>query len=185
MHYFLITVLIYILNLPDLMAGESPEKLCKAPELVVAQKQYNKEVCAGISMAKVGNHKAAILYFEKALQMNLLEVPNFQLIPRLALMYSYVGLKDKSMQLLGEAELALKVYTRIYRCSEQDGNFTITRNSWGKSYRIDSPHHDRVAGMMCGDAYDYIYHPESLMVNIREATLVQNYLSIKKEIDSK
>lgn len=184
MKYLLHLLFLQLLIVPNALADGQSSSLCKAPELVVNQNQYNDEVCSGILMMQSNKYKVAISHFEKALQMNLLEVPNFHLLPRLALAYSAISSNEKAITLLAQAELALKVYTRILECSEKNGKFSIVRRSWDKSYLVDSPYHDQVAAMMCGDAYAYIYQPDNLTVNIREAELVQNYLSVKKAVEA-
>ena len=182
MKYLLIIVVIQSWFVPYVMADSGSEMSCNVPELVVYHEGYNSEVCLGVSMLEKGHFKEAIFHMEKALQINLYQVPNFYLIPRLALAYAFIGSEEKSGQLLEEAELALKIYTRILKCSEQDGKFSIVRYSGGKFYQINSLYHDRVVGIMCGAAYESLYYQKNLSVNIDEAMLVQHYLSIKAKL---
>lgn len=159
-------------------------KHCSVPELLVYQEEYNKRVCQSISAINQKHYKEAIVQLEKTIKIDLFEMPNFYLFPRLALAYSYIGNKEKALENLEKAELTLQIYSRIMMCIDDNGKFKIVKHSWGEYYKVNSKYHDEIAGIMCGDAYDYIYHSENLAVNIREAELVENYLSIKKKAEA-
>lgn len=155
---------------------------CDAPEIVANQSRYNHEVCSGITMMEQGNNRDAIVHFEEALRMNLLELPNFYLLPRLALAYSYTGAFDRSQELLQAAELSLRLYTRLLQCKYYDDGYSIVRVVGGRTYKVHSPVADQVVSMMCGEAYDYIYETDDLTAILRDAELVEHYLSIKRSI---
>ena len=155
---------------------------CSAPELA-GRASYDELVCSGISRMAQQDYKQAVELFEKAMNVPLLDAPNFQLYPRLALAYFHLGDRDKASALLKKAELSLMVVTRVLNCEESGPSYVIARNIWRSSAKIDSPYHDEVAARMCGAAYEGIYHPEKLEEIVGETVLVRNYLEIKKEIE--
>lgn len=155
---------------------------CDAPELISSQTSYNDKVCTGIEWMEAGKPQKAVASFEEALSIAIPDLPNFLLLPRLALALHQAGETERAQKTLKKAELALKVYTRMLHCSEEASGFSIVRNSMGRTYTIDSPHHDEIASIMCGAAYDSLYSTEDLSANLEEARLVKHYLSIKEQM---
>ncbi|RUO65967.1 hypothetical protein [Pseudidiomarina planktonica] len=60
MKHLLHLLLLQILIAPNALADGQSSSSCKVPELVAHQKQYNDEVCSGISMMQSNNYEVAI-----------------------------------------------------------------------------------------------------------------------------
>ena len=161
----------------------SSELRCDAIELIAVAKDYNNLVCSGIESMNAKDYKSAIRDFRQAMSIKIVEVPNFELYPRLALAYSLNGDQKKAAAALDKAELSLKIFTRIYKCVETDKGFHIGKEVWGKTYKVKSPYIDEIANRMCGAAYEYMYERNSLEDILVESKLVNHYLEIKRTVE--
>lgn len=176
------TVLALISSAPLGGVGNVKAATCNAPELA-GRASYDELVCSGTMSMMRQDYRRAIQLFDRAMEIPLLDRPNFQLYPRLALAYFRVGDREKANALLTKAELSLMLVTRMLNCEEFGSTYIIVRNIWGVSSKIDSPYHDEIASRMCGAAYEAIYHPQKLEEIVGQASLLRNYFDIKAQID--
>ena len=155
---------------------------CDAAE-VVGQQLYDELVCPGIAAFERGDYAEAIALFERALDTPLHEVPNYELLPQLAVAYASAGERAKAVATLAKAELAARVLTRMVLCleSENGGSQLV----WSRDLqRLTSPYYEEISGRMCGAAYDSHYHHGDLKVIEHEAAFVQRYLEAKRIIEA-
>ena len=152
---------------------------CDAPELFESHAVYNELVCSGIEKMQEKQYGEAAFLFKKALATPLFEMPNFELLPRLALAYLEVGDLKKAKHILRKAELSLLVFSGQVECKEEEDGFYL---SWSNELRVDNGHSYETAKIMCGAAYDYIYERRSLERVLQEAELVKNYFNVQQRV---
>lgn len=160
--------------------GSKLSHQCTDIETVSSNQKYNELVCGGIDAMHQGKYDDAINLLEKAANTPLLEYPNFKVYPRLALAYSKIGNQKKAQANLEKARLSLSVLVGIYHCSETGDGFFIAQ---GVDVKVDSQFNDEIAKQVCGEAYDYVYELDSLDTVVANAKLIENYLSIRDQIE--
>lgn len=173
---FLIFGFLFVTNFAKAGVG------CDVPELIEGNQKYNELVCAGVLHMHEKNYKEAINAFESALGTPLFEIPNFELLPRLAWAYSQAGDFQKAQGYLAKAELALSVFTGLLECRETKAGFYL-QGRYGE--RISGENSNEIAARMCGAAYDYIYKHRSLKRVVQDAELIKNYFDVKQRIEKK
>jgi len=157
------------------------DEKCTTLELVEGYDTYNGLVCEGIRLMGQGLNADAAERFEKALEIQLFEQPNFQLLPRLALARSRAGDRLRAKAASETAEIALQILTGVARCVETDEWFELV-TVYGE--RIRSPHHHAVVRRMCGAARDGCYLHQSLEAFLHDADLAHYFFEVKSEIES-
>ncbi len=164
----------------DVPAEGKTAATCGAPEVVVGAVEYNKLTCAGIASMKVHAYAEAARYFDKALQIPLLEQPNFKLLPRLALAQFRAGDEEAGRATLEEAELALSVLAGVVRCVEEQGGFALV---YSTGLPVNSSRAGRVARRMCGAAYDGYYIRATLQSFLRDSELIRYFFTVQAELE--
>ncbi len=161
---------------------------CDALEIIdigTGYKDYNDLVCAGIEYMKEERFMDAITSFESALSIRFLDIPNFELFPRLALAHFGAGEIENAKRSLLATELSLSILIGVLRCVEVDieefGVSGIVQDRNGT--RLTGEVVDEVSRRMCGPAYDYIYRQRSFEITLDNARLIERYLAAKRVIE--
>lgn len=154
---------------------------CEAVELIDGAEAYNEIVCKGVEFMDEENYEKAIVEFNKALDVRLHEVPNFNLYPRLALAYFLNGNDVKANENLAKAELSLSVLFGIVECIESDSGFELRRNG---RWKVDSIYREEMTQRMCGAAYEYVYEERTLESVLKDSELLEHYMNIKKRLEN-
>lgn len=183
-------ILIFMgLVLFSICAEAYKELFCNAPEIIMPEfqgyKDYNNLVCSGIEHMKEDRFDDAVFAFESALSISFLDIPNFELFPRLAMAYFRAGDIDNAKNNLLKAELSLSILIGVLKCVEVDvedyGTSYIVRR-YGHGGRLSGDAIDDVANKMCGAAYDYWYIQPSFDNTLHDAELIRRYLDVKELI---
>ena len=139
---------------------------CDAPEVIdigEGFKYHNTLLCSGIEHMNAHRFRDAITAFETALSLRFLDVPNFELLPRLAEAYFRAGDIENAKRCLSAAELSLSILIGALRCVEVDveefGFSHIVQDEFGT--RVTGVVVAEVLNRMCGAAYEYIYDHRS------------------------
>jgi len=149
---------------------------CDTPELVGNDRVYDTLVCSGLSQFNSHHFTAAVIDWARASQMNLDEMPNFRLLPKLALAYWKAGDPAKASETLGEAKMALEVVAGVKHCAPEGKRGLL--DEWMKPI-VDSLA-VTVANRMCGEAYEDWYHRDSIQAFVRDADVMRIYLETAK-----
>ena len=161
---------------------------CNALEIIeigAGFNDYNNLVCAGIEHMEAERFRDAITSFESALSMRFLDIPNFELFPRLALAYFGAGEIENAKRYLLATELSLSILIGTLKCVEGDieefGGSGFVTDRYGN--RVTGDVLEEVANRMCGAAYDYYYEQKSFAVTLSNAELIERYLAAKRVIE--
>jgi hypothetical protein len=152
---------------------------CSEPEVILGATAYNNLVCAGIDKMQRGQFREAIHDLEQATTIRLSESPNFRLFPRLALAYFKAGDRDRANLNLELGRLSLSLLVGIYRCHQASTGFILLDQTGAP---VEHPQAKEIPRRMCGAAYEYAYSKDSLEDFVRDASLVEHYLAIAKEV---
>jgi len=153
---------------------------CSALERVEPYDDYNRLTCQGIARMEQRAYAEAASLFEQALAIDFFEMPNYQLLPRLALAHFRAGDPVRARVDLETAKLSLDVLTGVADCVETDKWSEIVDVATAK--RIDSPQHDAVVLRMCGAAREATGLTEK---GWREtAALIRYFGEVKAEIET-
>lgn len=163
-------------------AFAQPRLACEALEVVPGNDFYNALVCRGLSEMASQRYAEAVATLESAGQLRLVEFPNFRLYTRLAQAYHRLGNREKARENLAKAELAVSVYVGAMSCVERNGRNVLWDKSLGRV--ASSQYQAEIASEMCSPMYDALYQIRTLESVLVEARLVQDYKSVKKEIDT-
>jgi hypothetical protein len=155
---------------------------CAAIELIDGARAYNNLVCNGIASMNAKRYKQAIVTLTEALNTPLHEIPNFALYSRLSMLYFLNGDTAEAEVALAKAELSLSVLFGIVECAETDDGFKLRRRGGGF---VNSRFEKEITQRMCGAAYEYFYQSKTLEDILQDAKLLQYYLSVRRQIQSK
>jgi hypothetical protein len=160
--------------------GTKNDGTCGAAEVVPGAAEYNKLTCIGIDLMGENAYGEAVRHFERALQIPLLEQPNFKLLPRLALSYFRAGNLEKARTTLGAAELALSVFAGVIQCVEGESGFSLVYSSGAPVTALQK---DKIGRRMCGAAYDGYYVRPSLESFVSDSEMIRYFFQVREEID--
>ncbi len=152
---------------------------CSEPEVIRGATAYNELVCAGIDKMQHGQFQEAIHDLEQATTLRLSEIPNFRLFSRLALAYFKAGDRDRANLNLDLGRLSLSLLVGIYRCHQASTGFILLDQTGAP---VEHPQAKEITRRMCGAAYEYAYSRNSLEDFVHDASLVEHYLAIAKEV---
>ncbi|MBO6634685.1 hypothetical protein [Parvibaculum sp.] len=148
-----------------------------------ADRAYREKTCRGERLEKEGRYGEAAEAYQAALDMDLFEVPNFELLPRLALMHHMAGDEAQARETLEEAKLALQVMAGAVVCYGSDGTTEFHLKERSGARLPDSPLTEKVMNRMCGAMYEGTYgNYTSLEGLLADAKLVEEYYSVEGEV---
>lgn len=153
--------------------------VCSTFELNGLNREYDIAVCQGLSRLQDKNPKRAVELFESALSIRLFEVPNFELLPRLAIALHRSGQSGLARRTLRKAELALEVDLGISECVETDVGFDLVTNN---PQAFDPILRDEVSRIMCGAMYQPFYGLTDIRKLREHQSILQFFFAAQDEI---
>ena len=163
--------------------------ICDAIEIIdlgEGYNNYNNLLCSGIEQMKEERFEDAISPFKAALSIRFLDIPNFELLPRLAMAYFRAGDIENAKYYLSATELSLSIRISTLKCVEVEvedfGDSHIITDRYG--VRLYGDVVEEVANRMCGAAYDYLYPQRSFSITLGNAKLITRYYAVKRLIES-
>lgn len=175
-------VILQSMVLPSVALDETNGAVCEASDLKSITKQYEQLACDGAKWEAAGNYKAAADTYERALQVQLFEFPNFVLFPRLALVYHKLGADEAAARNLEQARLSVSVFTGVIACETREGTLQLVELLGGNV--VTSPVASDVAYRMCADEYENYYKYRTMESIVKDAELINAYLSAKEKIEN-
>ena len=154
---------------------------CNAIEVYKGNDNYNHLLCSGIEYMNKKKYKDAINKFEKAMQVNLLEFPNFKIYTRLALAYFLYKDEKKAKENIQKAELSLLLYVRIIYCKDYKESYILVDKY--HNY-ISQQYSNEISNLMCGAAYEYIYNA-TLESIAYDSELIKYFVYVKNQLNYK
>lgn len=162
-------------------AACSPQA-CRSPEVVDGASRYNQLVCAGIEAEAAGDYRGAAEALESALQVPLLEYPNYRPLPRLALALAMAGDTVNASRVLDEARLALEVVFGRTRCVYEGEQFVLRPAIAPGALDVTGTAEAATVRRMCGEAYNPHYERPLLDLLRIDRELIDLYLAADQRI---
>ena len=158
----------------DEVLNECPSRL-----FIEGNKDYSERVCAGDSFFQFQAFSKAVVEYENALALPLHEIPNFELLPQLALTYFKLGELARAHQIIGESELSLQIFIGGARCVEAEAGYEID----GPNIELFSRETRKsVSYRMCGAAYDTLYAQGTFRHTLIAAEQIKKFEAVKEQI---
>ena len=162
---------------------------CDAIEIIdlgAAYNNYNNLLCSGIEQMKEERFEDAISSFKAALSIRFLDIPNFELLSRLAMAYFRARDIENAKYYLSATELSLSILIGTLKCVEVEvedfGANHIITDRYG--VRLYGDVVEEIVNRMCGAAYDYFYPQRSFSITLSNAKLITRYYAVKRLIES-
>lgn len=162
----------------------TPAQATDCPDLhsIVDYAPYRDLLCNGITKLAVGLPVEALKDFEAAVEIDIHEVPNFEVYSYLAQAQLLSGNVKAARESIRRSELALLVWSGVYRCDHTEAEVHLLDEV---GLAIDSDEADAMAARMCGDIFTAYYEPgartlESIAI---DGQLAEKHLRVRALIE--
>jgi hypothetical protein len=163
-----------------LFANELPAqhtRTCTAPELMrMPDPEYDRLVCDALDAIELRDWNRALRLLLAADSVGFHEATNYRVLPRIAEVYHLMGERDKALEVLQRAELALQVSAGLIECRETRVGFHL-RDAAGVP--IGGVAARDVEFRMCGAIYEDSYGIRSLEDLAWKADAVRIFLRVR------
>jgi hypothetical protein len=150
---------------------------CTAPELMrMPDPEYDQLVCDAFDAIELREWNRALRLLLAADSVGFHEATNYRVLPRIAEVYYVMGERDKALEVLQRAELALQVSVGLIECRETRVGFHL-RDAAGMP--IGGVAARDVEIRMCGAAYEDSYGIRSLEDLSWKADIVRVFLRVR------
>ncbi len=181
MRYFLGLTFLFLLFIPPASAQAT-----KCPELhsIADYAPYRDLLCKGVTKMAVGLPAEALKDFQAAAQIDIHEVPNFEIFSYLAHAQLLLGDEKAARKSIRKSELALLVWSGVYRCDYAESEVRLLD---AVGLDIESENADAIAARMCGDIYIANYEPGARTIEsiATDGRLAEYHLRVRVLIEQR
>ena len=170
---------LFLLTIPA-----APAQATDCPDLqsIVEYGPYRDLLCDGITKLAVGLPAEALKDLEAAAQVDIHEVPNFEVYSYLAQAQLLSGDVKAARESIRKSELALLVWSGVYRCDYADSDVRLLD---AVGLAINSEDADIIAARMCGDIFTAYYEPGARTIEsiATDGQLAEKHLQVRAVIE--